>query len=117
MAELVLGVFVSLLCLIGQVVLHEGAHAFTQVIFGGRLSKFGWNRYGAYVVRQRLDRNWKNVVVVLAGPLANLIAWPVLRYYKIPFANLSLFLAVVNLIPIQNSDGYKAYQYARGIYA
>ena len=92
-------------------ILHEGAHYIAALHFGGarvraRLHGFGLSPRGRLSYSEEL-------IVVAAGPLANLAAFALLcpfgreSDYLYALAIINLLTAVSNLIPFAGNDGYR----------
>lgn len=96
-------VFEGALMAIIAMALHELGHLVTALALGIRVKSVGFCWKGAYVVREP-GPPLKGLMVSLAGPLTNaalLLFWDRSRIFGI--ANLCF--AIVNLLPIQGSDG------------
>jgi membrane-associated protease RseP (regulator of RpoE activity) len=91
-----------LLAGLAALVIHEGGHYLAACVFGIRTKGIVVDKKGIAIVRERGP--WFDCMVVsLAGPLLNVgfaFAWP---HGMFMLANLCLGL--VNLVPLQNSDG------------
>jgi putative peptide zinc metalloprotease protein len=106
------------------ILVHEAGHAFTTKFFGYTVSRagVGWYWFGpiAFVDTSDMWRagRWPRIAVSLAGPYANLgsgslaaiAAWsvsdPVATVVLWQFALASYALALVNLNPLLEYDGY-----------
>ena len=89
-------------------VLHEAGHLAVALLLGLRIYKFGVNWKGMYVLREAGPLA-SNLLVSLAGPVTNLLlsfAW----YHKASFSLANLCFGLVNLLPIQGSDGERIFQ-------
>ena len=85
-------------------VLHECAHVVTATALGVKVKKVGlkWSK-GIYIVRETGPLNM-NLVIAFAGPLINLVL--ISTWHWLPkFGLANLCYGVVNLLPIQGSDG------------
>jgi Zn-dependent protease len=84
-------------------VFHEAAHVVAALALGLRVKRVGMGWKGMYTVRDPGPPN-KNLVISLAGPLINLAL--ILSWHWLPtFGLANLVCGVVNLLPIEGSDG------------
>ena len=84
---------------------HEAAHIVAALALGVRVTKVGMGWKGMYTVRHSGPPN-KNLLVSLAGPLMNLAL--ILSWHWLPtFGLANLCCGVVNLLPIEGSDGVR----------
>jgi Zn-dependent protease len=88
-------------------VLHEVGHLAASFAVGLRVKDIGLSMKGLYIVRES-GTPLKNLLVTLAGPLANicllLISWKAADAFTL--ANMCV--AICNLAPIKGSDGDRA---------
>ena len=89
--------------------LHEAAHLAAAVCLGLRIRSVGFDWKGVYTVREAGPLA-KNLLVSLAGPLTNLLLC-VLWYRSSMFSLANLCFGLVNLLPIQGSDGDRILRY------
>lgn len=93
---------------------HETGHIIAARYYHVPIKKIGFNWTGMYVQRAR-GSGWAEVSTCLAGAAMNmtlaLLFWN-LNYW---FALCNLVFAVVNLLPIPNSDGTHALQAVRAM--
>jgi hypothetical protein len=96
--------FHGLACGVGAMLLHESSHIATALALGVRVKRVGikWKR-GIYTVRERGTPS-QNLVIALAGPLANLILISS-GYWSPTFGLANFCYAIANLLPIDGSDG------------
>jgi Zn-dependent protease len=88
---------------------HELAHYVAAKMLGVRIKKFGFSKYGVYLIREQGTLS-QNRLISAAGPLSNVLMVGVChRWPLLVMANL--VLAVVNLLPISNSDGCRIWDY------
>lgn len=88
-------------------ILHEVGHLATARALGIDVKRVGISWKGMYVVREAGPAA-ANLITTLAGPLFNLslaMAWPLSRQ----FALVNVAFAVGNLLPIEGSDGQRAW--------
>lgn len=88
--------------------LHEAGHLIVAFLLGLRIYRFGVNWKGMYVVREAGSLA-SNLLVSLAGPVTNLLlsfAW----YHAASFSLANLCFGLVNLLPIQGSDGERIFE-------
>jgi Zn-dependent protease len=93
--------------------LHEVGHLLAARAVGVNVKTIGFTWKGMYMVREA-GPPAKNLVVSLAGPLMNallLLFWPL----SPAFGLANLCFAFCNLLPIQNSDGERAWTCWRAI--
>jgi Zn-dependent protease len=83
--------------------LHEAAHVVAAIAVGIKVKSVGFCWKGIYTVREA-GPPAKNVVVSLAGPLAN-VALMLCWAWSPTFGLANLCFAAFNLLPIQGSDG------------
>ena len=89
-------------------ILHEAGHLIVAILLGLRIYRFGINWKGMYVVREAGPLA-SNLLVSLAGPVTNLLlsfAW----YHSTSFSLANLCFGLVNLLPIQGSDGERIFE-------
>jgi DNA (cytosine-5)-methyltransferase 1 len=86
---------------------HEYGHLTAALLQGVHVKLLGCNKFGAFIRRERSITPWRELVIALCGPLANLIAM------NVDFGNpwwhrMNLVLAVSNLLPVlKGSDGLR----------
>jgi len=84
-------------------VFHEGAHIGAAVTLGIKVKKVGMGWKGMYTVRDAGTPR-ENLLISFGGPIMNLsllVCWP----YSPMFGLANLCCGVVNLLPIEGSDG------------
>jgi Zn-dependent protease len=97
------GLFLGLLAM----ALHEAGHLVAALAVGVRIKKIGFRWKGLYIVREAGSPG-KNALISLAGPMANLIL--VLSWHTSPLFGLAnLCFTFFNLLPLQGSDGERAW--------
>jgi Zn-dependent protease len=85
---------------------HEIAHILTALALGIKVKRVGFGWKGIFTVREQGPPG-KNIIVSLAGPLLNLALLP--SWHWLPtFCLANLCCGVVNLLPIEGSDGLRA---------
>lgn len=90
---------------VGAMVLHEAAHVFVALALGIDVKRVGLGWKGIYTVRDPGPPG-KNLLVSLAGPLTNLVL--ILSWHWWPtFGLANMCVGVVNLLPIEGSDGMR----------
>ena len=90
--------------------LHELAHVLAALLLGVKVKRFGLCWRGVYIVREA-GTDWQNLLISLAGPLANLaLAAAALLVFRrgAIFCAMNLLFGVINLLPIPCSDGLRA---------
>ena len=95
---------------------HELGHVLVARSFGIPVKKLGFNWTGIYTQRAR-SAGWPEVATCLAGPAMNLTLALLLAPTQFWFALGNLVFALVNLLPIANSDGTHALEAVRAIFA
>lgn len=85
---------------------HELGHVLVARLCGVRIKQVGFGRRGVYVRRARTT-GWPEISICLAGAAANLLFAVVFRHVN-GCALCNVVFAIVNLLPIPNSDGSHA---------
>ncbi|MCD7947415.1 MAG: site-2 protease family protein [Oscillospiraceae bacterium] len=106
-------------------VLHELGHLCAIYLLGGRVSKLRLSCVGAEIVLspRRQLAHWKQIIIALAGPAANLAV----IYFCIPFSGrgselaslcigVNVTLCIFNLLPIAQLDGGRILWYALNLF-
>jgi hypothetical protein len=93
-------------------ILHEAAHVAVASLFRIKVKNIGVSWLGFYTVREEAPP-FDNMIVALAGPLANLVFAALLFLPQIKGEAWNLFLANLivggfNLLPFEKSDGTRA---------
>lgn len=107
--------FQGLLVGILAMLFHELGHLIAAPLVGIKIKTVGFTWKGLYTVREHGTPE-KNLLVSLAGPLANLALlalWPL--WPKLGLANLCF--AFFNMLPIEGSDGERVWKCWRQIKA
>jgi hypothetical protein len=87
--------------------LHEAAHLVTALAVGVKVKRIGFRWKGFYIVREAGSPG-KNALISLAGPMANLIL--LLSWHWSPLFGLAnLCFTFFNVLPLQGSDGERAW--------
>ena len=97
------------------VFLHELAHWFTAKLLGIRFQQLTLGAFGAILTpKYRIGAYQQELCIALAGPAVNLLFYILTARQAIPFlayfSSVSLFLALLNLLPIQDFDGGRPLQ-------
>ncbi len=103
---------VNLLQGAAAIVLHEVAHVVAARCLGVKVKRVGLSWRGAYIVRER-GSDWQNIVISLAGPLANLALAYVSLYvvhHGAVFCAANILMGSINLLPLPGTDGLRAYR-------
>jgi len=95
--------FQGLLLGIVAMVLHEAGHLVVAPMVGIKVKTVGVGWKGLYIVREA-GPPAQNLVVSLAGPIVNLILFACLPWSS-DFAMANLCISLVNLLPLEGSDG------------
>lgn len=91
--------------------LHEAGHLGVALCLGVRIRRVGLDWKGVYVVREA-GPLWKNLLVSCAGPCINLLLSLFLYQYE-GFGIANLCFGLVNLLPIEGSDGARILRYLK----
>jgi Zn-dependent protease len=92
---------------------HEIGHLLAARAVGVNVKTIGFTWKGMYMVREAGPPS-KNLIVSLAGPLMNLFmmfSW----HWSPAFGLANLCFAFCNILPIENSDGERAWKCWRAI--
>ena len=108
--------FIIFFSYLTAIVLHELGHYFMAKAFGYSLSKFSLSPYGvslSYYGEELEERD--DIFIALAGPLTNIVCsllclalwwiFPVSYIFLSPFVEVSLVIALFNLLPAYPLDG------------
>lgn len=93
--------------------IHEAGHALAAVSVGSKIKRVGVNKLGVYIVRAPASTGFKNALVALAGPAANLATWALMLSFHIDGALAPLVFGLANLLPFPHSDLMQAIHYLR----
>jgi Zn-dependent protease len=96
--------------LLASLLLHEVGHILMAVSLHVPVREFGLSMTGAFIRRAYATRRRDEILIAIAGPLANLcIALPLLFLHRLgaQLALANVALCVVNLLPIPASDGLR----------
>jgi hypothetical protein len=99
----------DILSIFAAIALRELAHVFAAVILGVKVKRFGLCWRGVYIVREA-GADWQNLLISLAGPLANLaLAATALFVFRrgAIFCAMNLVFALINLLPLPYRDGLR----------
>lgn len=107
---------------IAAMILHEVGHVLTSLVLKVKVHQVGIHWKGLYI-RRASGTAAQNLAITLGGPGMNL--WLALLFYRMSphFALCNLVIGIINLMPIQASDGSRALQLigrwigASGIYS
>lgn len=86
---------------------HEAAHLFTAILLNIRFTKVRITLFGLNInAHLETVSQAKKIILFFAGPVCNLILYFGFRNTEyLRFANMNLFLAYMNLIPLVPLDG------------
>jgi membrane-associated protease RseP (regulator of RpoE activity) len=97
-----------------HMVIHEVGHILAAWIVGSKILEVGMSRLGPFVRRTSARTPGRNAFVALAGPGINILSWVVFAAFGLPHAWVALYIGVLNLLPLPNSDFSKSMGYLRG---
>ena len=108
MIRLVLDLLTLLSAFFLACVLHEVGHAVVAWFFEIKIKDYGWKGfYGVWIRRSRHPVLWKEIAISSAGVITNLLVWWWAIGPDVTLARFSFVLALVNLVPVTGSDGYR----------
>jgi hypothetical protein len=97
-----------------HMVIHEVDHVLAAWMVGSKVLQVGMSRLGPFVRRTSAKTPGRNAFVALAGPGINLLTWVFFAILSLPHAWVALYIGVLNLLPLPNSDFSKGVGYLRG---
>lgn len=86
-------------------ILHECGHLAAAVALGVRVKRIGVRWKGVFTVREQGTVR-QNLLIALAGPSVNLLLIAVGPWFPM-FGLANLCCVLVNMLPIQGSDGFR----------
>jgi Zn-dependent protease len=95
-------ILLAIVLIVLTVLLHEAGHVLAALALRLKVRRCGVNAHGVYIVREPGEPA-QNTVVILAGPAMNLLFAAL--FGGTMFGILNLVMAVMNLIPLANTDG------------
>jgi len=96
-----------------HMVIHEFGHILAAWMVGCQIKQVGISRLGPYVRRTSAKTPLGNAFVALAGPGMNILTAAVFFVFRLPYAWIPMFIGVINLLPVPNSDLSKSIEYLR----
>lgn len=88
------------------ILFHEFSHIFVASLFNCRLKKIEFSLCGMSANIMLNKNKLKNILIFLAGPLANIILF--LIFHENGFiSKINIVLGIINLLPIFPLDGYR----------
>jgi hypothetical protein len=96
-----------------HILIHEVGHILAALMVGCQIKKVGLSRLGPYVRRTSAKTPLGNAFVALSGPGINLLTAAIFLLLGLPYPWIPLFIGLVNLAPLPNSDLSKSIQYLR----
>jgi membrane-associated protease RseP (regulator of RpoE activity) len=96
-----------------HMVIHEIGHILAAWMVGCKVKQVGFSRLGPYVRRTSAKTPWGNAFVALAGPGINILTSILFVVFSLPYAWIPMFIGVLNLLPVPNSDLSKSLHYLR----
>ena len=113
-------IFVAVL--IGSIFLHELGHAWGCLIQGIPVRRIMLYGGGGFCEHTRSANRYQQELIVAMGPIVNLVLWavaglianmiadPEIWWVFATISSVNLFLAVMNLVPVQPLDGGKLFE-------
>lgn len=113
-------IFVALL--IGSILAHELGHAWGALIQNVRVRRIMLHGGGGFCEHSASTTRYEDELIVAMGPIVNLVIWavaslvephmaPGMASWSLYFlAQINLFLALFNLLPVMPLDGGKLFQ-------
>jgi len=95
-------IIIAIALIVLTVLLHESGHFLAALALRLNVRRCGVNSHGVYIVRETGEPA-QNTVVILAGPAMNLLFAAL--FGGTLFGILNLIMALMNLIPLANTDG------------
>ena len=100
--------------------MHELAHIAVAMGFGVKVKAVGVSLKGFYIIREP-GTTIQNLIITLAGPGLHLLfillmvsCWPLKPSWLFFWFFMANFISFgVNILPVQGSDGYRAWQLIR----
>ena len=120
--QMMIGAALALM-LIGSILLHELGHAWGSLIQGVRVKRIMIFGGGGFCERGASATRYQDELIVAMGPIVNLVIWAIASL-AVPYvdglagwmlawlAQINLFLALFNLVPLMPLDGGKLFQLA-----
>lgn len=95
-----------LLCFIA-IIIHESAHLTAMYICGSNPSAFEISTFDIKIIENRRLTLpfFKDLIIVLAGPIINIVLYFLFLQINMPFSYINLFLGLFNLLPCASLDG------------
>jgi stage IV sporulation protein FB len=111
---LVLGALLLISVVLIALALHEAAHVIMAKALGVRVKRIGIGWRGPFIVRENAEPR-ANLCISIAGPVANIVLAILFWDVAPTFARINLVLGLSNLIPVQGSDGSRAWTAMRDL--
>lgn len=96
-----------------HIAIHEVGHVLAALMMGCQIKQVGISRLGPYVRRTSAKTALGNAFVALSGPGINLLAAALFWIFELPYPWIPLFIGLLNLLPVPNSDLSKGILYLR----
>jgi len=93
--------------------IHEIGHILAAWMVGSQIKQVSINILGPFVRRSSAKTPGRNAFVALAGPGINILTWLVFAIFHLPHAWIALYIGVLNLLPLPQSDFMKSVEYLR----
>lgn len=99
--------FTSLLFLLSAVIFHELGHAVCAALFKRKITELKIELFGARICLLGDISYRQELLIALSGPAASFLLYFILRRSQIAqnAADCSLFLGLINLLPVSSLDG------------
>jgi hypothetical protein len=96
-----------------HIAIHEAGHVLAALMVGCKIKQIGISRLGPYVRRTSAKTPLGNTFVALSGPGINLLTAALFLVFDLPYPWIPLFIGLLNLVPLPNSDMSKGIEYLR----
>jgi hypothetical protein len=98
-----------------HMLIHEIGHVLAAWMVGSKVLQVGMSKLGPFVRRTSAKTPRRNAFVALAGPGINILTWAAFTILALPNAWVALYIGLLNLLPLPNSDFTKSMEYLKSI--